>query len=232
MSLLDLRMQLWHTLIIERNFAAHQDIENDAETPDIDLWSGVLLRLQQLWSGEIQATTERLQLASGRKKIAQTKIDDLNVASLADKDVLDLQIMMNDAVPMAVVQRTGDLTGELAGLFLLETSVRDDVVEHLSSVYEFEEHVPMVICAHDIPHATNVGVVEQTDNSSFPCSSNFLGVVGSFAVGSALVVVLGLSRHYLHSHLRRVSACCRPPTLLKTRWPYIPAHQFRCVSPA
>lgn len=207
MSFLDLRMQLWHTLVIERYFAAHQDIKNYAKTPNIDLGSRVLLCLQQLRSGEVQATAECLQLTSRREQVTQAKIDDLDVASLADEDVFDLQITVNDTVPVAVVQSTGDLASEFPSLLLLESSMRDDVIEHLSSVDELEEHVPVVIRSYDVAHTTYVGVVEQADDSSFSCSSNFLRVVGSFTVRGALVLVLRLSRHYFHGHLRHISEC-------------------------
>lgn len=119
MSLLNLCMQLRHALVIKRYLAADQDIENNAKTPNINLGPGVLLRLEQLRSGKIQTTTERLQLASRRKQIAQTEVDNLDVPSLTDKNVLNLQVAVDDAIPMAVVQRTSDLTSEFAGLLLL-----------------------------------------------------------------------------------------------------------------
>lgn len=38
-----------------------------------------------------------------RKEIAQPEINDLDISRLADQNVLNLEISMNDAVPMTVV---------------------------------------------------------------------------------------------------------------------------------
>lgn len=201
MTLLDLCVQLWHTLVVERYLATHQDVENDAKAPHVHFWSCVLFGLQKLRSSKVETATKRFELVSGREQIAEAKIDNLNVASLADEDVLDLEVSMDDAVSVAVVERAGNLAGELAGLLLLETAVRDDIVEHLASIDKLKQHVPVVVCAHDISHATDVGVVEQADNGGFSGGSNLFGVVCSFAVGGALVLVLRLSRDDLNGDL-------------------------------
>ena len=128
MAFLDLGVQLRHALVVERYFSAHQNVEHNPETPYIDLWAGVLLGLQQFWGCEIQAAAECFQQISGREQVAQAKINDFDVASLADEDVLNFQVPVNDAVTVTVVQGAGDLTSKLASLFLLEATVRDDVV--------------------------------------------------------------------------------------------------------
>lgn len=42
----NLGVQRWHALIIKWNLATHEDIEYDAETPHIDLWTGVHFCIQ------------------------------------------------------------------------------------------------------------------------------------------------------------------------------------------
>jgi hypothetical protein len=74
--------------------------------------------LKQFGCGEVQAPAKRLELVLGREKIAQSEVDDLDVAHLADEDVFNLEIPVNDAVSVTVIQCTGDLSGELAGLLL------------------------------------------------------------------------------------------------------------------
>ena len=49
-------------------------------------------------------------MATGREEVAEAEVDDFDIPSLADKDVLDLQIAVHDAVPMAVVQGACDLS--------------------------------------------------------------------------------------------------------------------------
>jgi hypothetical protein len=44
--------------------------------------------------------------------------------------------------------------------------MRDDVVEHLSSVYIFEQHVPVVGGLDDIFHPADVRMIQQANDSS------------------------------------------------------------------
>jgi hypothetical protein len=205
MPLFDLCMQLRHALVVKGHFAAHQDIKDDAETPHVDLGPCVLLGLQEFRRGKVQTPAEGLELAAGREEIAQAKVDDFDVARLANQNVLNLQIAMDNAVAVAVVEGTGNLAREFASLLLLEAAVRDDVVEHLAAIYKLEQHIPVVVCPDDVLHATDVGVVEQADNGGLSGRPDFLGVVGSLAVGGALVLVLRLSGNDLDGHLCRVS---------------------------
>jgi hypothetical protein len=151
-------MQLRHALVIEGHFAADQNVENNTETPNIHFRAGVLSCLEQFGGCKVQTATERLQKTSWRKQIAEAKVNDFDIARLADQDILDLQVPVDDAVPVAVIQRAGDLAGELAGLLLLQFAVRNDVVQHLTSIDIFKEHVPVVRGSHDISHPTNIRV--------------------------------------------------------------------------
>lgn len=190
MPLLDLCMQLWHALVVKWHLSTDQDIENDTKTPDVYFRPCVLFGLEELGGGKVQTTAECLELVPRREEVAKPKINNFNVPSLADKNVLDLEVTVDDAVSVAVVERAGDLAGELAGLLLLEAAMRDDVVEHLASIDKLEQHVPVVVCAHNISHAADVGVVEQADDGGFSGGSHLLGVVCSFAVGGTLMLVL------------------------------------------
>jgi hypothetical protein len=59
----------------------------------------------------------------------------------------------------------------------------------------------MVICPHNVSHATDVGMVEQADNGGLSGGPHLLGVVSSLTVGGALVLVGRLARYYLDSNL-------------------------------
>jgi hypothetical protein len=43
-------------------------------------------------------------------------------------------------------------------LLLLQFAVRNDVVQHLTSIDIFKEHVPVVRGSHDISHPANIRV--------------------------------------------------------------------------
>ena len=135
---LDLRMQLWHALVVERHFTADKHIQNDTKAPYVYFWSIVWLRLQQFWRREIQGTTEGLEEIIRYVQVAQAEVYDLNVASLADEDVLNLEISVNDAVLVAVIKSARYLSSELPSVLFLEPSVRYDVVQHLTAVDVFE----------------------------------------------------------------------------------------------
>ena len=60
MALLDLGVKLRHALVVERQLAADEDVQYNAETPDINLGASILLSLEQFWGGKVQTSTERL----------------------------------------------------------------------------------------------------------------------------------------------------------------------------
>ena len=187
---LDLRVQFRHTLIVKRHLAADQDIQDDAEAPDIDLWTSVLPCLEQFWCGEVETATECLQVILGREQIAETKVNDLDIARLADEDILDLEVSMYDAIPVAVIERTCHLTSELPRLLVLQASMRDDVVQHLSTVDVFEQHVPMIVCPLDVSHCADVGMVEQRDDGGLSSCPNLLRVVLPFTITIVCMTVV------------------------------------------
>lgn len=116
-------MERRHALVIKGDLATDKHVEHNAKTPDIDLGTGVGPGLQQFGGGKIETAAESLEMAMWGEEIAQTKVDDLDVASFTDQDVLDLEVSVDNAIPMAVVQGTGDLTTELPSLLLLELAV-------------------------------------------------------------------------------------------------------------
>lgn len=194
-------MELWHALVVEGDFAADEDVEDDSETPDIDFGASILSCLQQFRSSKVQTAAEGPQVIARRKEIAEPKIDDLDVSSFADQDILDFEVPMHDAVPVTVIQGTGDLTSKFPGLLLLELAVRDDVVQHLASVDVFKQHIPVIGRADDIPHAADIRVVEEGNDGRFSRSPDFLGAIRSFGVSATAMFVDCLSRNNLHSNL-------------------------------
>lgn len=190
-TLLDLRMERGHALIVERHFAADQNVQHDAKTPYINLGAGILPSLQEFWSCKIKTSTECLQGATRREEVAEAKVDDLDIASFADENILDLEVSVDNAVLVAVVEGTRNLAAEFPSLFLLKFSMGNDVIKHLSSIHIFKEHIPMVVCSNHITQATNIRMVEQGDNGGFSGSADLLGVVISLFVASTLVGVVG-----------------------------------------
>jgi hypothetical protein len=184
-------MECWHALIVKWHLSADQNVEDNAETPHIHLGAGVCLCLQQFRGGKVEATAKGLQVPARSKQITQAKVDDFDVTSLADENVLNLQVTVHNAVAMAVVQGAGDLSAKLARLLLLELSVGNDVIEHLTAVDKLEEHVPVVVGSDDISQAADVGMVEEGDDGGLAGCADLLGLVGSLPFGSGLVTIVG-----------------------------------------
>lgn len=144
-------MQCRHALIIKGYPAADENVKDDAKTPDIHLRAGIGTSLEELGSREVETAAKCFEVPSRGEEIAESKVDDLDVAGLADEDVFDLQITMDYAVSMAIVESTGDLTAKLPRLLLLQLAMGYDVVQHLATIDELEEHVPMIVGPHHIP---------------------------------------------------------------------------------
>ena len=91
---------------------------------------------------------------------------------------------MDDVVLVAVVERTADLPGELAGDAFPEAAVADDVVEHLATADILEHHVVVVLVYDHLAHATDVRVVKKHRQGSFSQRPNLLrGILGGLLRG-------------------------------------------------
>lgn len=171
-------------MVVKGDLAAHQNVKHDTEAPHIDFRPSIGPGLEELGRCEVETSAEGFEMAARSKKVAESEVDDLDISRLTDEDVLDLEISVDDAVPMAVVKGARYLAAELPGLLLLELAVGDDVVEHLAAVDIFKEHVPMVIGSYDIAQATNVWVVKECNDGRLPRRADFLRLVGPLLVCS------------------------------------------------
>jgi len=79
-------------LIVKRDFATNEDIQHHTKTPNIDLWARVDLGIKQLRCSEVKGAAESGKVADWVVEVGKSKIDDLDVACLRDKDVLNLEI--------------------------------------------------------------------------------------------------------------------------------------------
>ena len=81
---------------------------------------------------------------------------------------------MNNAILVAVVERTADLTRELARNTFPKPSMADDVVEHLAAADILEYHVIVVLVNDHLAHATDVRVVKEHGQRGLPKGPNLL----------------------------------------------------------
>lgn len=182
-------MQGRHALVIERNFATHEDVEHNAEAPNVHLRASIRSRLEKLGCCKVETPAKGLQVAARREEVAEPKVDNFNIASFADEYVFDFEIAVYNAVAVAVIEGACDLSAELASLPFLQFAMRDDVVEHLAAVDIFKEHVPVIVRAYNVSQPCDVGMAQESYDCSLTSCSNLLGLIGSFLVGTAVVAI-------------------------------------------
>lgn len=110
-------------------------------------------------------------------EVGETKVDYLDVARFRYEYVLDFEIAMDDAVTVQVVKGTANLASKLACDTFAQSTVADDVVQHLTAVDILEDHVVMMLMDNHLTHPTYVGVVEEHGEGSLTDRSDFLGSV-------------------------------------------------------
>lgn len=192
-TLLDLLVEGGHVLVIKGHLSAHQHEKHDTETPDINLWASVGFRLEELRGGKVQTATVGLQfpVLVRREKVAEAEVNNLNVARLADEDVFNLQVPVDNAVSVAVVDGACNLAGEFPSLLFFKLSMRDDVVQHLTAINVFKQHVPVPSRSQVVPESADVLVVEQADDGSLARISVFPGSIRLLSLLPALATIVG-----------------------------------------
>lgn len=79
---------------------------------------------------------------------------------------------MHDAVGVTVFERAAHLSREFASASLAQSTVRDDVVEHLAAVDVFEDHVVVMGVHEHRLHAADVRVMKEEDDRGFSDGPN------------------------------------------------------------
>lgn len=91
---------------------------------------------------------------------------------------------MNDVIEMAIFQCTPNLPRELSRNTFPQSTVTNDVVQHLTSIDILENHIIVVLVDYHFSHATYVGVIEKHGKCGFSKSSDLLGgILGGLSRG-------------------------------------------------
>jgi len=62
---LDLCMQGRHALVVERDFSADKDVEDDAKAPYVDFWAGVDAGVEELGGGKVEGAAKGGEVGEG-----------------------------------------------------------------------------------------------------------------------------------------------------------------------
>ena len=115
---------------------------------------------------------------------------------------MDIRTSVYDAIAVEVVEGTSDLPCKLASDSFPETTMADDVVEHLTPVDVFEDHVVVMLMDDHFTHAADVRMVEQHRESSLPDGADFLGSVFRCLLSDGLwrrIRTIGNRRGWMHA---------------------------------
>ena len=68
---------------------------------------------------------------------------------------------MHDVVAVTIVESTANLASKLACDTFAQSTVADDVVEHLAATHVLEHHVIMMLMDDHFAHAADIGMVQE-----------------------------------------------------------------------
>lgn len=124
--------QCRNVLIVKRQSATQQDVQDDATTPDINLRSSIKLAIDNFRGSIVGTATAGLEKAAVVHYIGQTEIGNLDIELFIKQKVLGLEISMGNLVSVTVLNGGDDLLKEATGIVLRHAPVLDDIVKKLA----------------------------------------------------------------------------------------------------
>ena len=89
-------MERGHALVVKGHLATYEHVQDHSKAPYVDLRPGIYLGIEKFRRSKIKGATKRRQVGDGIVEIREAKIDNLNIASLRNEDVLDFEVCRGD----------------------------------------------------------------------------------------------------------------------------------------
>ena len=140
---------------VEREGAGDQDVEHDAQGPDIGLGAHITLALEELGCGVGGRAAPGPQQAVGTVVVAKAEVRQFDAIIRVQEEVLGLEVAVHHPRQVAVADGGQDLGEDVAGLLLGHAPVLDQVVKDLP--------VGRVL-RHDVDHALRLHDLVQLDD--------------------------------------------------------------------
>ena len=164
----DITEDLLVVVTFERRVSTKEDKEDDAETPDI---AGlVIVAFEYFWGDIVRSTDDgvhALNFLLLREALRETKIDQLDFrvfGSVVHEEVLWLQVSMDNAVSVQVLDGTDHLTHDIGGVTLSEPLSGDDAVKELSALAVLHNNMDVTVIDVALIELDDVGVVNLLEN--------------------------------------------------------------------
>ena len=175
---------------VKRQFAGEHFIHDD--TKRIDIAPAIYREAPGLLRRDIMHRADRLILHIRHfgLEVGNAKIRDFDDAVIDNKDVLRLDIAVNNAFPVRVAERPRDLQREIHRLRRIERAVVLQILLERDAVHELHDNILHMVCAAHIVYADNVRVAELCDRLRFRLKA-----------AAKLFVLRKLRPHDLHGYI-------------------------------
>lgn len=119
-------------VVVKGQLADEEGVQDDAQTPDVDLFAGVLFALEHLGGAVAHGAAPGLQVVALALVLAgEAKVDELYVFVLVEQDVLELEVAVHAGLAVDVRDGADELGEDALDLGGLEGAVREEVVVQL-----------------------------------------------------------------------------------------------------
>jgi hypothetical protein len=117
-----------------------------------------VVTLDHLWCSVTRRATGCLQKLAIPEYIAESKIDNLDVAVIIQKQIFGLQVTVDDVHCMYLLDSCNDLMEKAAGLGLLHSAIGHDVIEELATGGVLHDQVKLPSRLNDLIELHDVGM--------------------------------------------------------------------------
>jgi len=137
----DLLVEFAGAGVLEGQVAAEHGVEDDAAAPDVCPQTVVAFARYHFGSSVAGTAAGGLEPLAGLVVVGESEVYDFDVVAVVEEEVLGLEVAVDDAVLVDVVDACDDLLHEGDGLLLAESLVLDDVVEELAALCVLHDEV-------------------------------------------------------------------------------------------
>ena len=196
-------VQLRSRLVFEGEVSGHHREEDDSTGPDVNARSMVLESVDHLRCCVAGRPTGCLKQLSLFVSVAEAKIDEADVFLVVKQQVLRLEVPVDYAKLVEVLDATDDLLEELAGLHLLQLLLLDDVVEKFATTDELHDEEQLLGRLDDFEKLDDVGVSDHLENVDLSGDSQHVSLSRDLALLENFDCHLPQRAHLLFFQIQR-----------------------------
>eukprot|EP00054_Salpingoeca_dolichothecata_P014810 m.84210 g.84210 ORF g.84210 m.84210 type:complete len:353 (+) comp21180_c0_seq1:282-1340(+) len=179
-------------LVIEGRVTAQQNVQDDTQGPDVNLLTITALH-ENLRSDIVGGTTGSLEGGLVIDNLGQTKVSNANIGILvfaAEQQVLGLEITVNNAMFVQVLDGFSHLAGETRGISFGKVALINNAVKQFTALNVVKNKVQLVGSIKFFQHANDVRVAHLLQNGNFGLNHVFLSSTESLVDDLQSVLLL------------------------------------------